>query len=36
MGNPRLPLLVFMLVGLVIGLTIGDPLLAAIHLLTAH
>jgi len=34
--TPGLPLLVFMLVGLMIGLTVGDPLLAGIHLLTAH
>lgn len=34
--TPGLPLLVFMLVGLVIGLTVGDPLLVGIHLLTIH
>jgi preflagellin peptidase FlaK len=34
--TPGLPLLVFMLVGLVIGLTVGDPLFAGIYLLTAR
>jgi len=34
--TPGLPLLVFMLLGLVIGLTIGDPLFAGIHLLIAR
>jgi len=34
--TPGLPLLVFMLVGLVIGLTVGDPLLAVIRLVIAR
>jgi len=34
--TPGLPLLVFMLFGLVIGLTVGDLLFAGLHLLTAR
>ena len=34
--TPGLPLLVFILIGLMIGLTIGDPLLVGIFLLTAR
>ena len=34
--TPGLPLLVFMLVGLVVGLTLGDPLLVGIYLLITH
>ena len=34
--TPGLPLLVFMLIGLVIGLTIGDPLFVGIYMLTAR
>jgi hypothetical protein len=34
--TPGLPLLVFILIGLVIGLTIGDPLFVGISLLSAH
>jgi preflagellin peptidase FlaK len=35
-ATPGLPLLVFMLLGLVIGLTVGDPLFVGIHLLAAR
>jgi preflagellin peptidase FlaK len=34
--TPGLPLLVFILIGLVIGLTLGDPLFVGISLLSAH
>ena len=34
--TPGLPLLVFMLVGLVIGLTVGDPLIFGIYLFAVH
>ena len=34
--TPGLPLLVFMLIGLVIGLTIGDPLFVGIYMLTSR
>jgi hypothetical protein len=34
--TPGLPLLVFILIGVVIGLTLGDPLFVGISLLSAH
>jgi prepilin signal peptidase PulO-like enzyme (type II secretory pathway) len=34
--TPGLPLLVFILVGVVIGLTLGDPLFVGISLLSAR